>query len=249
MSSAPAASPPQLPLPSAAVTFLAGFRAAWLSVLAYVLIGTYIGLGALAHDFGFSLWWVMASTALVWAAPGQVILVSLLGASANPVETALAVGVSSARLAPMVISLLPLLKQKETRTRDLILPAHLTAVSMWIESLRLLPTMPRELRIPFVNGLGLSFMCAAHAGTAIGYYLATSLSPLLTAGLLFLTPMSFLISTARNCRVLADWLALAFGLVLGPLLAWWQLGLDLLWTGVVGGSLAYGIQRLREALR
>jgi hypothetical protein len=61
--------------------------------------------------------------------------------------------------------------------------------------------------------------------------------------------MSFLISTARNCRVLADWLALGFGLVLGPLLAWWQLGLDLLWTGIVGGSLAYGIQRLRAASR
>jgi predicted branched-subunit amino acid permease len=175
--------------------------------------------------------------------------VSLLGAGANPLETAIAVGVSSARLAPMVISLLPLLKQKGTRSRDLILPAHLTAVSMWIESLRLLPTMPRERRIAFVNGLGLSFMCAAHVGTAIGYYLATSLPPLLTAGLLFLTPMSFLISTARNCRVLADWLALAFGLVLGPLLAWWQLGLDLLWTGVVGGSAAYAIQRLREALK
>jgi predicted branched-subunit amino acid permease len=246
MSIAPAASPPQ---PSAIVTFLAGARAAWRSVMAYVLIGTYIGLAALAHDFGFSLWWVMASTVLVWAGPAQVILVSLLGAGANPVETALAVGVSSARLLPMVISLLPLLRQKGTRTRDLVLPAHLTAVSMWIESLRLLPPMPRDARIPFANGLGLSFMCAAHVGTAIGYYLATSLPPLLTAGLLFLTPMSFLISTTRNCRVLADWLALAFGLVLGPLLAWWQLGLDLLWTGVVGGSLAYGIQRLREALR
>jgi predicted branched-subunit amino acid permease len=246
MSIAPVASPPQ---PSAIVTFLAGFRAAWVSVMAYVLIGTYIGLAALAHDFGFSLWWVMASTVLVWAGPAQVILVSLLGAGANLVETALAVGVSSARLLPMVISLLPLLRQKGTRTRDLVLPAHLTAVSMWIESLRLLPPMPREARIPFANGLGLSFMCAAHVGTAIGYYLAASLPPLLTAGLLFLTPMSFLISTTRNCRVLADWLALAFGLVLGPLLAWWQLGLDLLWTGVVGGTAAYGIQRLREALR
>ena len=38
---------------------------------------------------------------------------------------------------------------------------------------------------------------------------------LLSAALLFLTPMSFLISTTRNCRLLSDWLALAFGLVLG----------------------------------
>jgi hypothetical protein len=58
--------------------------------------------------------------------------------------------------------------------------------------------------------------------------------------------MSFLISTVRNCRVLVDWLALAFGIVVGPLLAWWQVGLDLLWTGIVGGSVAYAIHRLRR---
>jgi hypothetical protein len=31
------------------------------------------------------------------------------------------------------------------------------------------------------------------------------------------------------------------------LLAWWQVGLDLLWTGAVGGSAAYGIHRLLQA--
>ena len=71
----------------------------------------------------------------------------------------------------------------------------------------------------------------------------------MTAGLLFLTPISFLISTTRNRRLMSDWLALAFGLVLGPLMAAWQMGLDLLWSGVLGGSLAYGIHRLREALK
>jgi hypothetical protein len=70
---------------------------------------------------------------------------------------------------------------------------------------------------------------------------------LLTAALLFLTPMSFLISTTRNCRVLGDWLALAFGIVLAPLLAAWQVGFDLLWTGLVGGTVAYGLHRWREA--
>jgi predicted branched-subunit amino acid permease len=246
MSLAPATDPSR---PSAIASFLAGFRAAWRSVMAYLLIGTYIGLAALAKDYGFSLWWVMASTVLVWAGPAQVILVSALGAGANPVDTALAVSVSSARLMPMVVSLLPLIKRKETTRRDLLLPTHLTAISMWIESLRLLPAVPRDSRLAFSNGLGVSFMTAAHVGTIIGFFLTTSLPPLLTAGLLFLTPMSFLISTTRNCRVLGDWLALALGLVLGPLLAWWQVGLDLLLTGVIGGSLAYGIQRLRELLR
>jgi predicted branched-subunit amino acid permease len=230
-------------------SFLAGVRAAWRSVLAYVLIGTYIGIAALAHDFGFSVWWVAASTVLVWAAPAQVILVSALGTGATALETALAVALSSARLLPMVVSLLPLIKQQATPVRSLLLPAHLTAVSMWIEAHRLLPVLPRQSRIPFVNGLGLSFMMAAHIGTFIGYYLAASLPALLTAGLLFLTPMSFLISTVRNCRLPADWVALASGIVVGPLLAWWQIGVDLLWTGIVGGSVAYAVHRLSRALR
>ena len=87
---------------------------------------------------------------------------------------------------------------------------------------------------------------AATAGT-VGFFLAAELPPLFAGTLLFLTPMSFLISTARNCRQMVDRLALVLGLVLGPLLAYWQVGLDLMWTGVVGGTLAYCVHRLREA--
>src|SRR5262249_47844657 len=126
---------------SGAGAFLAGFRAAWLSALAYVVIGTYISIAALTRDFGFGLWWAMASTVLVWAAPAQVILVSALATGGTPLATALAVGVSSARLLPMVMSLLPLIKRPKTSYATLILPAHLTAVSVWIEALRLLPAI------------------------------------------------------------------------------------------------------------
>src|SRR5262245_58962994 len=245
----PSLPPTHSPKRLATAVFFAGFRAAWWSVLVYVVIGTYVGIGALTHDFGFGLGWAVASTALVWAGPARGIPVSALGAGAAPVATALPVAVSSARPHPMVAPLLPLSRRPKPPLRALILPAHLTAVTMWIEALRLLPQVPRVARIPFANGVGLGFMGAAQAGTLIGYYLATSLPPLLTAGLLFLTPISFLISTTRNCRLMSDWLALAFGLVLGPLLAAWQMGLDLLWTGIVAGSLAYGIHRLREALR
>jgi hypothetical protein len=56
-------------------------------------------------------------------------------------------------------------------------------------------------------------------------------------------------STLRNSRMLVDRLALAFGLMLGPLFAWWQLGLDLMWSGIAAGTAAYLAHRLREALR
>ena len=242
--------PTKVPPPGSPIAaFLAGLRASWTSVFTLVLIGTYVGIGALAHDYGFSLAWIMASTVLVWAGPAQVIMISALGSGAAPLEVALAVGLSGVRFLPMVVSLLPLIRSPQTRFRDLVLPAHFTAASMWVEAFRLLPPLPRERRIAFCNGLGFGFMLAGHAGTIVGFYLAGSLPRLLTAALLFLTPMSFLVATARNSRAFVERLALGLGLVVSPLLAYAQVGLDLMWTGLIAGTAAYGIHRLREALR
>lgn len=224
--------------------FAVGFRSAWLSVFAYVLFGTYIGVGALAHDFGFSVWWVATTTILIWAGPAQVILISALGAGSPLIEVAIAVGLSGVRLLPMVVALLPILKGPQTRFRELILPAHMTAVSMWVESMRLAPLIAVERRIPFVNGLGCGYFSSALIATFGGYYLAAQLPLLLTAALLFLTPMSFLVSIARNSRELVDRLALVFGLIVGPILAYYAVNLDIMWSGIIGGTLAYGGQKL-----
>jgi predicted branched-subunit amino acid permease len=226
--------------------YRAGFVATWTSVFSYVLFGTYGGIGALAHDFGFTVWWAIASTVLVWAGPAQVILISTLGAGASLFEAGIAVGLSSVRLLPMVVALLPMIKRPSTPAWKLMLPAHFTAVSMWVEALRLLPTRPREERIAFCNGLGTGYLITATTATVTGFYLAARLPPLMSAGLLFLTPLAFLMSTcatAACCRPLA----LGFGLVLGPLFAYWQIGLDLMWSGIVGGTAAYLVHRSRGA--
>lgn len=240
--------PDDLPQTSRAY-FTAGMAAAARSVFAYVLFATYVGIGALGHDFGFSVSWIAASTILVWAGPAQVILISTLGSGGTFVETSIAVGLSGVRLLPMVASLLPMLKGPATRLRHLLLPAHFIAVSMWIESLRLVPSVPRERRVVFSNGLGCGLMTAAMAGTLLGFYLASALPPLLSAALLFLTPLSFLCSTIRNSRQLVDRLAFTLGLAIWPALAAVGIGLDLLWTGIVGGTAAFAIDRLLRLRR
>lgn len=236
------------PFSSRGAAFFGGVKSALTSVFVLVLGGTYVGIGALAHDFGFSPLWLALSTLLVWAAPAQVILLSALGAGSALIETAIAVTLSAIRLFPMVVALLPLLRGEGRRTRDLLLPAHFTSVSMWVESLRLLPAMPSEWRLAFCNGLSAAYMTTAVVFGFVGFYLAAGLPPLLAGALLFLTPMSFLISTARNARLMIDRLALVLGLVIGPLLAWYHVDLDLMWTGIIGGTLAYAVNRLREAL-
>ena len=245
----PMPAPPKLHFASNASAYFGGLRQAWLSVFAYVLFGTYIGIGALAYDFNFSLAWVTASTLLVWAGPAQVILISTLGGGAQLIEVAIAVGLSGVRLLPMVVALMPLLRSPNTKAHQLLLPAHFTAVSMWVESMRLCPGIAVARRIPFVNGLASGYLLSAVIATVIGYYLAARLPPLFTAALLFLTPISFLVSIARNSNLLVDRLALIFGLILGPVLAYRNIELDVMWAGLVGGSAAYLGHRIREAMR
>lgn len=233
---------------SSTSAFVGGMRTAFTSVFCMVMAGTYVGLGALSHDFGLSALWLTVSTLLIWAGPAQVILISALGTGAAPIEVAIGVALSGIRLLPMVVSLLPLLKGPQTRLRDLLLPTHFTSVSMWVESLRLLPAMPREHRIAFCNGLSVGFNSTAVIAGLFGYFLAAKLPPLFAGALLFLTPMSFLVSTARNARTLMDRLALALGLVFGTALAAGHVELDLMWSGLGGGTIAYVVQRLRRGM-
>jgi predicted branched-subunit amino acid permease len=244
ISSAPAEPPPRV----ATQIFLDGVGTAVRSVFFYVLVGNYVGLGALAHEVGFTWWWMALSTLLVWAAPAQVILISTL-TTASLLEVALAVTLSSVRFLPMVAALMPMLRRAGTRQRDLLLPTHLTAISVWVEGMRLLPLMAAERRIAFYNGMGVGLNSAALIGGATGFALAARLPSLLAATLLFFTPMAILMSSARNARSLIDRLAFTLGLFIGPVVAAQKIGLDLMWTGLIAGTLAYAADRIWQAKR
>jgi hypothetical protein len=149
----------------------------------------------------------------------------------------------------MVAALLPLIKTPATRFWHLLLPAHLTSVSMWVESLRIAPKLPRERRIAFCNGIGIGMVAAAVAAAILGFVLAERLPPLFGAAVLFLTPMSFTVSIARNSRELVDRLAFAFGLTLTPIFALAGIDLALLAGGVLAGTLAFAVHRAVAIVR
>ncbi len=216
-----------------------------MSVYALVIFATYVGVGAMAHDLGFSALWLTLSTLLVWAAPAQVILVAGLAGGGSLLETAIAVTLTAVRLLPMTVALLPLVRQPGTSWRRLAFTAHFVAISVWIESLRLLPSLPGPQRMPFCNGISIGLLSTAVVAGLIGFYLTGGLPLVFAAGLLFITPIAFFISTVRGAREMMDKLAFWMGLAIGPVFAWYSIGLDLMWAGLVGGSIAYGVRRWR----
>jgi predicted branched-subunit amino acid permease len=222
-----------------------GFKSVSATILAAVLFATYVGIGALAHDSHFSLGWTLLSTILVWAGPAQIIVITTLGSGATIIQSAVAVTVSAIRLFPMVASVIPLMRRPDTKKRQLILVAHFTAVTLWVECHRFLPQVPRDRRIAFVHGLGCGLLCVTLCANMIGYFLAANLSQTLGAAILLLTPLAFLFSTARNAKELSDVAALVLGLLLYPLCSLMNTGVDVLISGVVAGTIAYGVHRAR----
>ncbi|CAN0234203.1 unnamed protein product, partial [Phaeothamnion confervicola] len=195
--------PPHPPNASASGFWL-GCRTATTSVFGFVIVVTYIGFGALCHDYGLSMGWAMLSTALQWAGPAQVILVTGLGPGTALIETAVAVSLSSVRLLPIVVALLPLIRVEKTRPWQLIVPVHFMAISVWVETMRAAPGLAREQRIPFVNGIGAALLGLGVIASGIGYYLQGALPVLFGAAAMFITPISFLVSGARNARLMLE---------------------------------------------
>src|SRR5437660_1028080 len=82
-----------------------------------------------------------------------------------------------------------------------------------------LTLVPRARRIVFVHGFGCGLLIVCLTATALGYGLAANLPQLFAAAILLLTPLAFLLSTARNCKQISDILALVLGLALYPVVS------------------------------
>ena len=57
----------------------------------------------------------------------------------------------------------------------------------------------------FCNGLGTGYHGVGHGAAVVGFFLAAVLPTLLGGGVLFLTPMSFLVSTRATPRSSTGW--------------------------------------------
>ena len=229
--------------------FLRGARVAATSVQGLVLFASMVGFGGLCRDIGFPIGAAMLSSALIWALPAQVLVVGGYAAGNAAPVIALAVALSSIRLFPMTAALIPYLRGRKSGVGAQLLAAHFVAVTAWIEGMRRLPSTPVDGRLPFFFGIGCLLVTSATAATLVGFLLAGTLPRSLAIGLLFLTPLSFLIQLSHNARDMVDRLALAFGLVLAPFMA--EIGgrLDLLWTGLIGGTAAWAVHRFVKMRR
>ena len=219
--------------------WLKGARDA-LSFPAWVVAASLVGVGPLAQAAGYSVDAAIASTLFVWAGPAQVLFFSGLSAGMALPALAFVIALSSMRFLPMTMALMPLLKSRQHAMPVQFIIGHMASVTVWAENLRRLPAIPEPQRVPYYLGFGASCIALSMISTGLGFALSSAVPPSFGAGLLFLTPVFFTCSICAGARNAADWLAIAAGLFLEPVVsAWMGPEFDLLVIGLVGGTAAY----------
>lgn len=222
--------------------YFRGFREV-VSLPALILASSFVGFAALALEAGITLAQVVFMTGIIWALPAKVVMIGAIMAGNGLPAAALAVALSSVRLTPMVVSLVPELKARGTRSWVLYLLSHFVAVTSWVIAMQKIRTVPRQRRTAWYGGVG-SSLIILNMGVVTGVYLlANNMPTLVSAALLLLTPMYFLTSLWGSARERAGKVAMVFGLVLGPLFALVVPEFSLLVTGLVGGTGAYLVHR------
>lgn len=217
-----------------------------VSVPAVILMAAFVGFAGLARESGISLPEAIFMTATIWALPSMVVLVGAMNSGVSVLATAIAVALSAVRLMPMTVALVPVLRGEKTPRWQLLALSHFVAVTSWVFAMMRLPDLPREARVPFYAGFATTLTLLNICVTAISYVLIGTLPMLLTGGLFLLTPVYFLLSLWSASKLASDKLAMVLGLVLGPVFYLWLPGMDLLWTGLLGGTFAYAVLRAKR---
>lgn len=240
--SAPAASKP-VTVRECLLWYARGSKAA-ISVPAAILASSFVGFAALAVEAGITMAQAVFMTAVVWALPAKVVLVGAVLAGNGLAAAAFAVALSSVRLAPMVVVLVPELRGPRTRNWVLYILSHFVAVTSWVFALQNVRKVPREFRTSWYAGVGSSLIMLNMVVVALVYLVADDLPPIVSAALFMLTPIYFLTSLWASARERAGHVAMVAGLLLGPLFHLVIPDFSLLATGIVGGTIAYGYHRI-----
>lgn len=214
--------------------FLRGVRDA-LGIPLLVLMATFAGFVGLARDAGLELSQTIFMVAFIWALPAQVVLVSQIVSGASLAAAFLAVTLSSVRLLPMVVALLPELKTPATGRWALFAVANYIAVTSWVIGMVGARAIPRERRMAWFAGVEAALVVANLAVTVAVYALSAGLPPLASGLLAFLMPTYFLASLWSTSREIASRYALVAGLVVGPAVHLWSSEFDLVAAGLAGG--------------
>ena len=206
---------------------------------AIALSASFIAIGALLKNLGFTLQESIFSTLLTYAQPGSLVMAESIFVGASLINIFLAVWLVNARLYPMTVSLMPLIKDKSQPRWKYYLSCHFVAVSSWLIVKNNYHKINRKNRIDFWIGIGIGTWSTAILMTVIGYLSADYLNKDMLIGLAIVNPVYFFCMMIGAMKNLSISIAVIGGTILGPVIYLISTEWALLFAGLISGTIAF----------
>ena len=202
---------------------------------------SFIAIGALLRNLGFTIQESIFSTFLTYALPGSLVMAESMLIGASLLNIFLAVWLVNTRLYPMTVSLMPLLMHKNQPRWKYYLSCHFVAVSSWLILKNNYEEIEKEYRIDFWIGIGIGTWSTAIIATIIGYLLSDYLNKDMVIGLAIVNPVYFACMMVGAMKSKSISTAVILGAILGPALFLVSPEWSILLGGTLAGTIAFFI--------
>ena len=206
---------------------------------AIALGASFIAIGALLKNLGFSINESIFSTFFTYALPGSLVMAESMIVGASLINIFVAVWLVNARLYPMTVSLMPLLMHKTQPRWKYYLSCHFIAVSSWLIMKNNYESVDKEKRIDFWIGIGSATWSVAIISTVIGYSASEYLNKDMMIGLSIINPIYFMCMMIGAMKTVQINISIILGAILGPALYFISPEWCILFGGVISGTIAF----------
>ena len=206
---------------------------------AIALGASFIAIGALLKNLGFSINESIFSTLFTYALPGSLVMAESMIVGASLINIFVAVWLVNARLYPMTVSLMPLLMHKTQPRWKYYLSCHFIAVSSWLIMKNNYESIDKEKRIDFWIGIGTATWSVAIISTVIGYSASEYLNRDMMIGLSIINPIYFMCMMIGAMKTVQINISIILGAILGPALYFISPEWCILFGGVISGTIAF----------
>ena len=218
--------------------FKRGCRTA-LGIPGISLAASFFALGALFKNSGLNAMQSFLSTLIGFALPGQLVMAETLIVNGTLLNILIAVFLTNARLYPMTVNLVPVIRQKNRPRWHYYFLAHFIAVTSWVYMLSNYNKINKENRFSFFLGLGVTLWVLSTIATVIGFYTAGIISKKVFVAIIFLNPIYFMCMIVSVLNKLHIILTVFLSIILAPILFLVTPDWSVLLAGVISGIISY----------
>tara|TARA_Y100000591_G_C21750995_1_gene654739 strand:+ start:207 stop:911 length:705 start_codon:yes stop_codon:yes gene_type:complete len=206
---------------------------------AIALGASFVAIGALLKNLGFTIQESIFSTFLTYALPGSLVMAESMLIGASLINIFIAVWLVNARLYPMTVSLMPLLIHKNQPRWKYYLSCHFIAVSSWLIMKDNYEVIEKENRIDFWIGIGTATWSVAIFATVIGFIISDYLNKDMLIGLAIVNPIYFICMMIGAMKSTQISISVILGSILGPVFYFVSTEWCILFGGFIAGTVAY----------